>query len=675
LRPDAKWLLAAILTLSLYHSSSNVVEWLGITEIFDPFEDFVEILTPVLWGVFVYAVLREGVERDLRESEARFRSLFKHLPDGVVLLDPHDPELFLPIVDCNEAFCRMNGYSRNELIGQSIDILHEQAEDRDRQLAHLEQMLRKGTIEGEAVHRRKDGSAFPVHHLTRQVTLEGRDLILGIDRDITAQVEAEALLRRAHGELEKRVEERTAELRQEIAERLRAEEELEAYHDHLEQLVEERTADHLRVNRELLALHSASLAIASSLDPQHVLNTVTREMVTLLGVESCYFSDWDRETDTVSEIAAYAPSGWRGDAPEPDVYDLADFPVTKQVLVEQRAMQLTISQPDIHPTELAYMKGAKLKTLMMLPMVFQDQTIGLVDIEDSRVERTFTDHEISLAQALANQATLTVHNARLFDQAQREIVERQRAEAEREVLISELEAKNTELERFTYTVSHDLKSPLITIQGFLGFLKQDFLAGDIERMEADFARISNAAGTMHQLLDELLELSRIRRILRPPERVPMGELARAAVDIVAGRLADRGIEVEIGPDLPVVYGDRARLRQVLENLVDNAVKFLGDQPAPRVTIGVRGGGDQSKELVFYVQDNGKGLDPRYQDKIFGLFEKLDPTTEGTGVGLAIVQRIIEVHGGRVWAESDGIGKGSTFCFTVPGHHEAIDEEH
>jgi PAS domain S-box-containing protein len=244
-----------------------------------------------------------------------------------------------------------------------------------------------------------------------------------------------------------------------------------------------------------------------------------------------------------------------------------------------------------------------------------------------------------------------------------DITERKRAEAEREALIRELEAKNAELERFAYTASHDLKSPLITIKGFLGFLGQDLLAGNVERMKADLGRIANAADKMEQLLDELLELSRIGRLVNPPERVSFGELAREAVSMIAGRLAQRGVQVDIAPDLPVVYGDRHRLREALQNLVDNAAKFMGEQPDPRVEIGVRLHGDQA---VFYVRDNGMGIDPRYHDKVFGLFEKLDTKSEGSGIGLAIVKRIVEVHGGRVWVESEGLGQGSLFCFTLPG---------
>jgi signal transduction histidine kinase len=246
--------------------------------------------------------------------------------------------------------------------------------------------------------------------------------------------------------------------------------------------------------------------------------------------------------------------------------------------------------------------------------------------------------------------------------AVQDITERKRAEAEREALIRELEAKNAELERFAYTVSHDLKSPLITIRGFLGFVAQDAAAGNLERVRSDLGRIADAVDKMQRLLNELLELSRVGRVIHPPQAVPLGPLAHEAVSLVGGRLRDRGVAVTIAADLPAVWGDRARLLEVLQNLVDNAAKFMGEQQRPRVEIGVR---RDHGEPVFFVRDNGRGIEARFRDRVFGLFEKLDPDSEGSGVGLALVKRIVDLHHGRVWVESEGSGRGTTVCFTLP----------
>jgi DNA-binding LacI/PurR family transcriptional regulator/signal transduction histidine kinase len=242
---------------------------------------------------------------------------------------------------------------------------------------------------------------------------------------------------------------------------------------------------------------------------------------------------------------------------------------------------------------------------------------------------------------------------------------RKRSEAERERLIAELEAKNSELERFTYTVSHDLKSPLITIRGFLGLLEKDALAGDSERLRADMARIVEATDKMRRLLEELLELSRIGRMLNPPQVVSFEAVVREALDLVRGSLEARGVTVQVANGLPQVYGDRTRLVEVVQNLVDNAAKFMGAQSEPRIEIG-HAGTENTGKPIFFVRDNGSGIEPQYHQKVFGLFDKLDPHSDGTGIGLALVKRIVEVQGGRIWIESEGRGKGSTFFFALPG---------
>lgn len=234
----------------------------------------------------------------------------------------------------------------------------------------------------------------------------------------------------------------------------------------------------------------------------------------------------------------------------------------------------------------------------------------------------------------------------------------------------QVKERTDELTRFTYTVSHDLKSPLVTIHGFLGLLEKDLKAGDAEQVTADLDHIRGAAKTMQELLQELLELSRIGRIMNPPEAVPLADLLPEVLAAVEGRLKERGVEVEVAEGLGVVYGDRVRILEVFQNLIDNASRFMGDQPSPRVEIGSRPQGDV---VLCYVRDNGIGIDPQYHEKVFGLFERLDPDTEGTGIGLALVQRIVEHYGGRIWIDSAGEGHGSTFTFTLPGPPEPSSE--
>jgi len=255
-------------------------------------------------------------------------------------------------------------------------------------------------------------------------------------------------------------------------------------------------------------------------------------------------------------------------------------------------------------------------------------------------------------------------------------IQRQKADAllqeeltHRKQLIAELAAKNAELERFTYTVSHDLKSPLFTIRGFLGYLEQDALSGDRERLRKDSQRIADATDKMQELLNDLLELSRIGRLMNEPQEIRIGELIREVLELLHGQIEERGVTVRVQDNLPLVRGDRQRLSEVMQNLVDNAIKFMGDQPEPRIEIGWEGGDAERGSPVFFVRDNGVGISQEHYERVFGLFNKLDPRSDGTGIGLALVKRIVEFHGGRVWVESEA-GSGSTFFFTLSKKEEA-----
>jgi PAS domain S-box-containing protein len=242
------------------------------------------------------------------------------------------------------------------------------------------------------------------------------------------------------------------------------------------------------------------------------------------------------------------------------------------------------------------------------------------------------------------------------------VIEIARDVTDRKLAEEELKEKNAELERFTYTVSHDLKSPLVTIKAFLGFLKQDMAAADMVRIDRDLAFMHTAADKMWRLLDELLEMARVGRNVNPPVAVSLAELVAEALTAVAGRIAERGVEVRVESNDVVLFGDRPRLVEIWQNLIDNAVKYMGEKSAPRIDIGLESG---KGGPIYYVRDNGLGIEPGFHEKIFGLFEKLDQDSEGSGLGLALVKRIVEFNGGRIWVESSGVGQGSCFWFTLP----------
>lgn len=240
--------------------------------------------------------------------------------------------------------------------------------------------------------------------------------------------------------------------------------------------------------------------------------------------------------------------------------------------------------------------------------------------------------------------------------------QKRQAELRREELLGELERKNAELQRFVYTISHDIRSPLITVKAFLGYLNKNAAQGNFEEMREDISRIDAATETMSELLDGLLHLSRRGRIVNPPEEGSLTELVREAAGLLQDQIEGRGVAVIIEDPMPLFWGDRLRLREVFQNLVENAVKYMGAQPAPRIEISAT---ERGNDIVCTVSDNGIGIDPKYHEKIFHLFERLDKDTEGTGIGLALVKQIVEAHGGSISVQSEGNEKGSTFTIVLP----------
>jgi len=285
-----------------------------------------------------------------------------------------------------------------------------------------------------------------------------------------------------------------------------------------------------------------------------------------------------------------------------------------------------------------------------------DKPVAVITVDNHPSGRPFVPAQLEALRLFGGYAGLAIQNSKLNAALQVELDQRQK-------FINELENKNAELERFTYTVSHDLKSPLVTITGFLGFLEQDALKGNTDRVKGSINRIAGAAKKMQKLLNDLLELSRIGRLMNPPEDIPFEEIVHEAIDHVRGRLDEVDATIEIQSNFPTVHGDRIRLVEVVQNLIENSVKYTNPEVRLRIEIGTSGQSEKGCP-VFFVRDNGIGIEPEYHEIIFGLFNKLDAQSEGTGIGLSLVKRIIEVHNGRIWVESEK-GNGATFYFSLP----------
>ncbi|MDO9528901.1 MAG: PAS domain S-box protein [Syntrophales bacterium] len=228
-------------------------------------------------------------------------------------------------------------------------------------------------------------------------------------------------------------------------------------------------------------------------------------------------------------------------------------------------------------------------------------------------------------------------------------------------LTEEIRKKNKEMESFVYIISHDLRAPIVSIQGFSSILLADFQDKLDDTGKRYLARIQANVRQMEILIDDLLEFSRIGRVAGAFEDVPSVEIISDVLDVLSPQLKKRGIKVNVQSSLPVIHCERISIYQVFENLIQNSVKYMGDAESPVIEVGCKKTGGFHE---FYVKDNGIGIDPEYHQRIFQIFQRLkEVDAKGTGIGLAIVERIAEVHGGSVRVESER-GKGATFYFSV-----------
>lgn len=262
-----------------------------------------------------------------------------------------------------------------------------------------------------------------------------------------------------------------------------------------------------------------------------------------------------------------------------------------------------------------------------------------------------TDMEVQLLQTLSDAAARTIENVRLYDQMEERVEQR----------TLELQLANKELEAFSYSVSHDLRAPLRGIDGWSLALLEDNAPQLDEQGRIYIKTIRSETQRMGELIDDLLQLSRVARAELSARRVDLSSLSLRIVERLNNEILPRKVTVVVQPDLSV-YCDTNLMEIVLTNLLGNAFKFTGKTVNPVIEFGQS---MMNGEKTFFIRDNGAGFDMTYAGKLFGAFQRMHKATDfpGTGVGLAIVQRIIHRHGGRIWAEAE-VDRGAVFYFTV-----------
>jgi signal transduction histidine kinase len=228
----------------------------------------------------------------------------------------------------------------------------------------------------------------------------------------------------------------------------------------------------------------------------------------------------------------------------------------------------------------------------------------------------------------------------------------------------ELKRSNEELEQFVYTVSHDLKSPIVTSMGFIGIIRKLASQGKYEQAVAKLDRVASANERMSQLIRDLLELSRVGRMDMAKKLLDLNKLLSNFAESQTIRLRSSGFSLLIASDLPVIYANESRTLQVFENILSNTLKYAHNEEGGMLEI--HAAGDEDWWYIF-CKDNGPGIPLEYHEKIFGLFYRLDANAEGTGVGLAVVKKIMKFHGGDIQVEPQTEGAGTVFRLTFPKH--------
>jgi PAS domain S-box-containing protein len=577
--------------------------------------------------------VRQQVEQALRESEDRYRRLVEFSPDAIIIQNKGKIDYI------NLAGVKLLGAAKPEqLIGRRmIDFVHpdsrpvaelrlKEANDGNRATSPIQQK-----------YIRLDGTEVAIEVVEIPFPDRNDPAVQLVVRDITERVKAEV----------------------QIAQR----------------------------NRELTILQAAGVAITSRLDLRYVLDTFAKEMARLVEIESCIIFAWDKAENIVSQLAQYGSEGWWDPKSEAQIYKLTEYPLIKSVLEEQIPEQMTISRPGIDPSQYSYMQQAQLKSLLMLPMVYQRRVLGLVQLEDRRAERTFSHQEISMARLLASQAASAIEHAQLFEQAHQEIRERQLAEAalqeERALLAqrvkertAELSKANAELARasrlkdeFLAGMSHELRTPLNTILGSSEILQSETF-GALNERQAKYARnIEESGRHLLALINDILDISKVEagKLQLEIGPVSVAAVCEASVRMVKQLAHKKQLDLSttFNNTVTTLQADERRLKQVLVNLLSNAIKFT---PAGG-KIGLEVGEDPAREAIYFcVWDTGIGISKEDMDRLFQPFVQLDSSLSrqhaGTGLGLSLVSRMVELHKGGVSVES-GVGQGSRFTIFLP----------
>jgi signal transduction histidine kinase len=412
---------------------------------------------------------------------------------------------------------------------------------------------------------------------------------------------------------------------------------------------------HGKHDTRLRILHDIDRAVAAAESPEAIAGAAIQPLREVLGVARAIVNIFDLETDEVEWLAA---AGRRRTHVGPGVrYSIR---LMGDVEALKRGEPQLIDTHALPPgPQVDALLASGVHVYMVMPMIAGGELIGAISFGGEA--GPFPDEQMSIAREVATQLAIAVTQARLYERVKRHAEELELRVRER---TAELQAANKELDAFSYSVSHDLRAPLRAVDGYAQMLEEDY-GGKLDAEGNRLLGVVRASSRqMGRLIDDLLAFSRLGREPLRTRPVQLDNLVHQIIDETRPAHNGRTIDFVVG-NLGIADADPALLKQAVDNLLSNAIKFTRDKNPAVVEVGCMNETAAVDPPVYYVKDNGAGFDMKYYDKLFGVFQRLHTTAEypGTGVGLAIVQRVINRHGGRVWAKSK-VGEGTTFYFTL-----------
>jgi PAS domain S-box-containing protein len=599
---------------------------------------FDALIVSLLWTFGLAIMLNQRLNNEMMKAKEDLELVFNTSPDAALITRMEDGL----IMDVNEGYSLVSGYTRDEMIGKATTEINiwKNIYDREKVVSILKKQGYCTNFEAEFII--KDGSEITGLMSSKVINLHGIPHIISITRDITGRKRTEAELEKLLDASERSRKGMLSILEDQmldITARIQAEQSLRTYTERLKNL------------------HRIDQAILQAIDsPGKITKEAISQTLDLLKCQrvSVYMFDFEKKEARVFATTGSLKSSIQEGMhlPEDCLGDLNILRQKRLEVVEDSSKVAAIQSNNC--TDLR--EG--IQSYVNAPVLSPDGLIGVLSIGWDK-PRSITPEELEIISEVADQISIATEHGRLL------IEKRQHAE-ELEKMVTmrtaELEASNRELEAFSYSVSHDLRAPLRHIYGYVELLNERFHNELSEKARYYLDVITGASKQMDNLIDDLLQFSRTGRQELNQAVFDMNVVVNEEIEKIKPEAENRKISWSV-QELPAVSGDASLLRLVWANLIDNAVKYTRNKKSTTIAIGFT---EEKEKFVFFIRDNGVGFDMKYAHKLFGVFQRLHSPAEfeGTGIGLANVQRIVQKHNGMAWADAKP-GKGATFFFSIP----------